>query len=168
MTHPDRPSIPAVIDDLLAARRPDRFTPGVDDEWLDAVAVEIEPLIPEATAIQRHARMLVRERETSRTRTANQIFREMLAVEQLMLPVRDWPILLDLPISVGKEHVALRAATSADLRTSAADERRRAAKEFTSRNAACEAKEALADQMDANGWDFGRDIDVDQDDDDAA
>lgn len=146
----------AAIDKLLADRRPDRYEEG-SSEWLDDIAAEVAWLIPEDDARYRAARLTVGRREGEKTKSANKLLREIHATQQWPL---DWMDCLTLPIAVGKERVALRAVTSADLRQFANDERRIAASDFSVRNATCEAAEWLADQMDANGYRFGGDIEA--------
>jgi hypothetical protein len=50
-------------------------------------------------------------------------------------------------VKVIEERVALRATTPKDLRDFATEERRRAGKDFATRNSTCENAEWLADQM---------------------
>lgn len=142
-----------LIDELLAERRPDRYEVQGGDEWLDDIADEIEGLIPNAREIA--ARMLVRRRETQKTRSTNRLLREIH--ESGAFPL-DWFDLLNLPIVVGKERVALRAATAEDFRQFATEERRRAANDFAARNSACEGAEWIAEFMEANGHKNGRTI----------
>lgn len=93
----------------------------------------------------------------AKTKSANKLLREIHATQQFPL---DWMDAQCLPIAVGKERVALRAVTSADLRQFANDERRTAANDFSTRNATCEAAEWIADLMDSNGYRFGADIEA--------
>lgn len=150
----------AEVDRLLAARRPDRYELEGGDDWLDRIADEIESMIPEAEARAIAARQMVRFREGQKTKAANRVLREVFQSQQ---PPLDWLDTLNLPIAVGKERVALRAATSVDFRNFANDERRRAASDFAARNDTCEAAEWLADVMDAEGVTFCRDLRLDQD-----
>lgn len=158
------------IDKLLRERRPDRYTVRGHDEdstdleadevetttWLDEVAADIEHLIPESTMRRLYARSLVGQREGKTTRNGNKALREIDRTGQEPL-TWDW---LDEPISVVtrveqpgervkliEERVALRATTPKDLRDFATEERRRAGKDFATRNATCENAEWLADQM---------------------
>lgn len=143
------------VDRLLGERRPDRYELEGGDGWLDDIADEVEPLIPEAEARAIAARQMVRAREGQKTKAANRVLREVFLSGQ---PPLDWLDLLNLPIAVGKERIALRAATADDFRSFATDERRRAAADFASRNATCEAAEWLADMMDAERATFCRDL----------
>lgn len=145
------------VDQLLAERRPDRYHTDGGDEWLDEIADEIEMLIPEAEARAVAARQIVRRREGQKTKDSNRLMRSIHDSGQLPM---DWLETLRLPIVVGKERVAMRAATAVDFRAFANEERRRAANDFASRNATCEAAEWIADLMDANGFDFGSDIHI--------
>jgi hypothetical protein len=142
------------IDRLLAELRPDRYQPGVDEEWLDEVTDLVIPLIDPDEIVRRYARAEVKQREGTKTKSANKMLRDIHASGQWPL---DWFEFSSLPISVGKERVALRAVKAADLRVAANDERRAAANDFAQRNAACAAMEWVADQMDANGWETLRD-----------
>lgn len=146
----------ALVDELLADRRPDRYDDG-SAEWLDDIAAEVAPLIPEDDARYRAASMIVRRREGEKTKSANKLLREIYDSKQFPL---GWLDYCSLPIAVGKERVALRAVTSADLRQFANDERRTAANDFSTRNATCEAAEWIADVMDSNGYRFGADIEA--------
>ena len=145
----------ARIDVLLAERRPDRYEPGISDEWLDDVATEIADDIPESEARQRHARSLVGNREGTKTRTTNKLLREIYEARQLPLA---WLELLNLPLAVGKERVALRSCAAADFKEFAQVERRSASIEFASRHETCEAAEWLADEMTTQGVTFGKDL----------
>jgi hypothetical protein len=145
----------AAIDKLLSERRPDRYEAEASSEWLDDIAAEVAWLIPEDDARYKAARFVVGRREGEKTKSANKLLREIHDTKQWPL---GWLDMLNLPIAVGKERVALRAVTSADLRQFANDERRAAASDFSVRNATCEAAEWMADIMDANGYRFGSDI----------
>lgn len=151
--------ITAEIDQLLADRRPDRYELDGGDEWLDLIADEVQHLIPEAEARAIAARQYVRRREGEKLKAANRLLREVGSNRQLPL---DWFAGLNLPISVVKERVALRAARPQDLRLFATEERRRAASDFTSRNQTCEAAEMIADHMDAHGITVGADLRFDE------
>lgn len=162
------------IDRLLRERRPDRYTVrGHEDDrtdldvdevetnaWLDAIAADVEHLIPEATMRRLYARSLVGQREGGATRNGNKALRDIDLTGQEPL-TWDW---LDEPIAVVsrviqpggrvkviEERVALRAANPKDLQDFATEERRRAGKDFTTRNFTCEKAEALAEQMIASG-----------------
>lgn len=143
------------IDRLLAERRPDRYEPDGGDEWLDGIADEVAPLIPASRAQVLAAGQAVRQRETQKLRHANRLLREIYETRQLPL---GWMDCLTFPISVGKERVALRACTAKDLQGFASDERRDAAKEFTTRNLTCEAAEWIADQLIAAGAKYAREL----------
>lgn len=144
-----------MVDQLLAERRPDRYQPGVDDEWLHPVFDEIAAILPEPEVRALAAEQLVRRAEGQKTKQTNALLREIAESGQLPL---GWLELQNLPMVVGKERVALRAATAKDFRDFAADERRRAATDFTTRNAACDAALWIADQMDATGIARGADL----------
>lgn len=135
-----------LIDLLLAERRPDRYEPEGGDEWLDSITAEIAVEIDPDEAVWELARREVKTREGEKTKSANRLLREIGETKQLPL---DWLDQLHLPIAVGKERVALRAATPADLRLFANEERRRAASDFTARNATCEGAEWLADHLES-------------------
>lgn len=160
----------AEINTLLRERRPDRYTVGGGDEdsekWLLRIAEEIEPLIPEIEAKAVLARTLVRQEEGKATRRGNQFFRYYALTGQLPLFWAEdgaWPISVigtdpDDPSKKIEERVALRAATRTDARAFANEERRRAAGDFASRNAACVGAEMIADGTEAAGlyliWDW--------------
>ena len=149
-------TINGTIDRLLADRRPDRYEHGLSDGWLDDLAdSEIAPILPEAQVRRFHARTLVRNREGSKTQRTNRLLRDIYESGQLPL---DWLDTLDWPLAVGKERVALRAAGPDDFEQHAIEERRAAARDFSARNAAAEGSEWMAQQMRANGWQFGADI----------
>lgn len=135
-----------LIDRLLAERRPDRYEPEGGDGWLDSITAEVaaEISIDEARWLLAHHEVKVREGE--KTKSANRLLREIGDTKQFPL---DWLDSLHLPIAVGKERIALRAASPKDLRDFARDERRRAASDFTARNATCEGAEWLADQIES-------------------
>lgn len=146
----------AVIDLRLNECRPDRYDEG-SDQWLDDIAAEVADMIPDDDARFQYARTLVRRREGEKTKNANKLLRQIFDDKQFPL---GWLDMANLPIAVGKERVALRAVTSADLRQFANDERRAAANDFSTRNATCEAAEWIADLMDSNGYRFGADIEA--------
>lgn len=135
-----------LIDLLLAERRPDRYEPDGGDEWLDSIISEVAAEITVDEARWLLARHEVKQREGEKTKGANRLLREIGETKQLPL---DWFENLHLPIAVGKERVALRAATPLDLRNFANEERRRAASDFTARNATCEGAEWLADHLES-------------------
>lgn len=143
------------IDQLLAERRPDSYEVDGGDEWLDDIAEEIADDIPEAEARSRLARTEVRRREKTKLQQTNKLLREIHKTGQLPL---DWLDVLNNPLGVGKIRVALRAAAPRHFREFANEERRRAASDFVTRNESCEAAAWLADQMDAQGYNFGKDI----------
>ena len=149
--------INAKIDLLLAERRPDRYEKEGGDGWLDEIADDIEPLISETDARSLLATSLVRQREGSKTRAANQAIRQLREPQQ---PLDGWWSMQNLPIKVGKERVAFRAATSVDLRQFAQDERRSASQEHVTREQTCTAAEWLADLMDGQGIVAAADLDL--------
>lgn len=142
---------------MLAERRPDRYEVDGGDDWLDLIADELAEMISPSDGRSIAARQMVRRREGEKTKSANRLLREIY--ESGSVPL-DWMDVLALPVVVGKERVALRAATSEDFRLFATDERRRAATDFTTRNMTCEAAEWLANLMDAHGFRFGREIEL--------
>jgi hypothetical protein len=158
-------AINSEVDRLLAEHRPDRYEVDGGDEWLDDVADLVESLIPEAEARAIAARQFVRRREGIKTKSTNRLLREITQSHQLPL---DWFELMNLPLAVGKERVALRACRSEDFRAFAAEERRRTLNDMAARNETCEATEWLADQMDATGTEYARDLDLDEGEEDAA
>jgi hypothetical protein len=162
-----------LVNDLIRDRRPDRYTVGgvTDDEesetaWLNAIAVEVEPLIPDAEVRTLFARTLVNQEEGKATRRANAFLRDFARTGQLpMLWAEDgdWPVSVvsahpDDPTKRIEERVALRAVTATDARLFANEERRRAAKDFASRNESCVGAEAAADEAERCGlsliWDY--------------
>jgi hypothetical protein len=149
--------ITELIDQRLAEMRPDRYETAGGDEWLDLIADEVADFIPEAEARQLHASKLVRDRERRKTSKTNDLLREVYRTGQAPLA---WFDVLHTPLAVGKERVALRAATSKDFRTFATEERKRAANDFSARNDACEGAELIADQMDAHGWRYGGEVEL--------
>lgn len=165
---PDLSHVLKEIDQLLRDRRPDRYHPNVegDTEWLDNIAEEVAPLIPDAKVREVFARKLVGQREGQATRSTNAFIRE---IEKSGQPPLDWFDYANDPISVitrefsggrevvTEERVALRATTSRDFRLFAIEERRRAANEFATRNSTCEAAEWIADQIDLAGVQTFRD-----------
>jgi hypothetical protein len=158
------------IDRLLHERRPDRYTVRGDDQdspeltsgevettnWLDQVADEVDsPAVTEAVR-QIFLRSLVGQREGQKTRKGNKALRDLdrHGVQPLTYEWVDEPIAVVTRViqpgervKVIEERVALRAATPKDLRDFATEERRRAAKEFGTRNLTCENAEWLADQL---------------------
>lgn len=143
------------VDVLLNERRPDRYTPGVDDEWLDIVAQEVAELIPERDARAIAARLRVGRREGDKTRQTNKLLREIHQSGELPL---DWMETMNLPLAAGKERVALRACSPEDFEEFAIVERKNAGRDFAQRNATCEAAEWIAEHMRGNGWDFGHEV----------
>jgi len=172
--NPELTRLRRIIDRLLRDRRPDRYkvneesdTEDVDVEdvgathWLDDVAAEVAPLIPEEYVRQLYARTLVGQREGAATRKANGLLRDTHRTGQLVLgwwDVKDHPIaVIERLITRGErvkiveERVAIRAAKSDDFRKFATEERRKASVDFTARNDACLGAEWTADEMDAAG-----------------
>jgi hypothetical protein len=162
------------IDDLLAERRPDRYTVRdavrADDAldadevattaWLDEVATEVQDLIPTEQTRRLFARQIVGQREGIATHRANDRLREIARSGQMPLgwmDQKDWPIAVVSRVTVRgetkviEERVALRAATSADYRRFATEERRRGARDFSARNDACTGAEMIADELDRQG-----------------
>lgn len=149
--------INALIDELLAEHRPDRYEHGSGDEWLDQLAEDrIASQLPEHEVRKILARDLVRRREGVKTQETNRVLRQIGETGQP--PLDGWLETLNLPLAVGKERVAMRAATAEDLAHFATDERRRAASDFAARNATCEAAEWMASRMQAEGVDYARDL----------
>lgn len=144
------------IDELLAERRPDRYETVSGDEWLDQIAAEVAGLVPAAQAQYRSARMVVGQREGNKTRRTNKLLREIYRSGQLPL---DWLQTLNLPLAVGKERVAIRACIAKDFENFAIEERRAAARDFSTRHETCEAAEWIAKEMVAAGISYGRDLD---------
>jgi hypothetical protein len=173
---PDDQTLNVLCDHLLRQFRPDRFVVSGEEEitdedvitnsWLDEVAAELEREIRVEDlqrVVNRQLRRLVATREGIACKRVNAMLRDYHDRPTLHDP-RDpeWiGPLLDDPISVvtrsnldGRtkilyEHVALRAASSDDLRRFAIEERRRAARDFASRESSCAGAEELADDMDA-------------------
>lgn len=155
------------IDYLLCERRPDRYdvrhhdddaaeVDAIDSSWLDEIADEIADEIP-TSQILSLARNLVRQREGAATRSANSLIRKYEKDGQLPL---DWWGYERFPVAVvtrtqreGKdpevkeERVALGAMTPTDFIAFATEERVRAARDFASRNATCDAAEDIARSM---------------------
>lgn len=163
----------ALINERLDAIRPDRYTIGGITEdgesetaFITAVAADIESLIPEAEAKKRLAQTLVNAEESKATRRANDFFKEYVRTGQPpMFWVEDgsWPVSItsDHPDNKTKritERVTLRALTADDALAFAHEERRRAAKDFASRNESCEGAEMAAEATKAAGktliWDY--------------
>lgn len=178
--HDDEP-IDAAIDRLLKQRRPDRLVmggddpddpeaPTVDDDLFGRIASDLEA---EVTTGELRRELLdslnrrVRLREGTQMRSVNNLFRTYFRDGQWPLPglgLHETPEWAHLPLGVisrhhepgqpakvVNEHVALRAVTAYDLRTFAVEERRRAARDFASREDACQGAERIASEMDDRG-----------------
>lgn len=162
-------------DRFVVAGDPDHDQIDVDDvirtEWLDEIARDIEAELT-AGELRRvllaNIRQQVGQHEGQALRTVNAHLRQYHRSGQWPLFSVTDPVIsgymLNLPLGVVSryqqpgervkvlvEHVALRAASSDDLRKFAEEERRRAAKEFTARNDACAGAEGLADELDDAG-----------------
>lgn len=137
-----------LIDDLLDMHRPERYATG-DRLWRAPVYADIEQRVTISEARRVAARQMVDQREGAATRQANDLLREIGRTQQ-------WPLAwLDVarhPIAVDEQRIRLDVATAKDFREWELDERRRAANEFTARNAACDGARWVADQLDVNGW----------------
>lgn len=145
------------IKTLLAQQRPDRYEPGINDEWLDRVADQVAAKIDPAQAVRREASLVVHNLEGQATQSTNRLLRDIYNGKTLRL---DWSESFHTPLAVGKSRVALRACTPEDFETFANTERRDAATEFATRNQTCEAAEWLREMMINRGWHFGREIDL--------
>jgi hypothetical protein len=146
------------INELLDLRRPDRYTIGgitedgqSETKFLTDTAAEIESLIPEASAVKRFAQELVNEEEAKSTQRANKVWKDYYLTGQRPLfldGIRAWPMSV---VSVDPndktkritERVALRAVTDDDGEAFANEERRRAGRDFSARNATCEGIELI-------------------------
>lgn len=143
------------IDKLLAERRPDRYEVDGGDGWLDEIADLIAMDIGVAEARFAAASAIVRRREGEKLKAANRLLREIRESGQFPL---DWFETMHLPLSVGKERVAIRAMQAGDFVEFANTERRRAANDFSIRNESCEAAEWLADQITRQGVTYAREL----------
>lgn len=134
-------------------------------EWLDSVAEQVTKLdIPADVMRQYAARTLVGQQERALTRWGNRYIREVAAgrgelPEGLpddydMSPVA---VVYRVPdktsglFIVHEVRVIFWAMTAEDFRTFATNERRRAAKDFKTRNDTCDGADWLADQMELTG-----------------
>ena len=167
------------IDMLLKVRRPDRYVVSntvdlevgdaedvadVDEDeaedetaWLDDLATEIEPQVPEAELVHKYARQLVGQREGIATRQVNNMFRRILHDGQLVLA---WWGYEDMPLSVEERivepgqrvrkkttRVALRAVTQTDLEAFSTEERRRKDRDHRARTDTCDGADYVREQM---------------------
>lgn len=149
------PTAREMIPALLDAARPDRYDPS-DKSWQAGVIERVAFEIPTAEARQFLAERLVSSAEASATRRTNKLLREIGETGSWpldWLETMAWPLALD-----DSQRVALRAAHPDDFATFASRERRDAARDFTSRNAACEGAEFVAEYMLANGFLVASDI----------
>lgn len=141
MTEPTaREMIPALLDKV----RPDRYDP-TDHTWQAKVVSRVAAEISEFEARKLAADKLVTAVEARATRRTNALLRDVFRSGQFPL---DWWDAMAWPLAVSDaERVALRAATTEDLRRFAQRERRSASQEFTARSDACEGAEFLANLM---------------------
>lgn len=158
---PDLRDLNQLIDRLLRENRPDRYNTTAAD-WLDDVADMVPAeLLPEDELRRFVARQIVGQREGQATRNANRLLRSIGETGQLVLHWWDEandPIAIITELvddegnaRISKERVALRAATPADLRAFAHEERDRADKDHKSRLLACDGAEYVADSITSSG-----------------
>ncbi len=134
-------------------RRPDRYTPGGDDSWLDDIAEEFAPQIAASDAQRRAARSIVGDLEGNATRSTNRILRETLTQ-----PPLDWEFFRNSPLAVGNERVAIRACTAQDFRQFAVEEQARADADYRVREQTVKAAVAIAELMERNSFNVGANI----------
>ena len=151
------------IDSLLYSERPDRYDvrgsedTDVDAEWLDVVADKIAADLDIEDVLRHFSRNLVRQREGQATKSANRILRQFALDGQLML---GWWEQERQPVAIitrtqrpgsdpeiREERVALGALRPEDLLAFANEERVRAGRDFSARNATCDGAELMAEQM---------------------
>lgn len=137
------------VEALLGLDRPDRYEAG-DTGWMDRAMDYAASRVPASTARAVYAETFVKGVESNQLRASNKLLREVFRSKEFPF---DWIEQFRTPVSVGKDRVTLAAATPRDLDAFATEERRRAARDFTSRNETCEAAEWLAEQMQAQGAD---------------
>jgi hypothetical protein len=160
---PDRYTVrDAVVDNLEAELEPSEedaedLPPGDETAWLDQIAADVAHLVPDEQVRKLYARKVVAQQEGSATKRANTLLRNIGRTGQLVL---GWMDLEDYPIAVitravdaagrvhvREERVALRAAGPPEFDAFAIEERRRAARDFGSRNDTCTGAEWLSVQM---------------------
>lgn len=166
------------IAEIMDEERPDRYVvedsttnedlweEGIEEcddgvEWMDRVAESVADKIPDVDVKKRIARDEVTKIERTNLRRGTRHLRDLRDAQQLHLEA---VAPLSYPVSVchrivkegerpriRRERVRIASMTSTDLRLFATEERRRAAKDFATRNETCEAAEWLADEMDEAG-----------------
>lgn len=143
------PTAREMIPALLDRYRPDRYDPA-DKAWQDPVIEQVAFDISAAEARQMAATKLVSVAEATATRRTNALLREIAKTGEWPFEWFEsmaWPLAVD-----DSERVAVRAAHPEDFRRFAGRERRAAARDFTSRNDACEGAEFVADFMFDHGY----------------
>lgn len=131
-----------LIDERLDALRPDRYQPGEGADWLAPIIEEVASTYTADEARIRIAADVVMQRETVAMKRTNRVLRDMLKSGQFPI---DWMDIHRWPLGCGEWRVALGSCRTVDLREFATVERRRAAKDFATRNESCEGAEWLAD-----------------------
>lgn len=162
MAHDSLSEIRKRIDELLHDSRPDRYDvhggdDGIDVEWLNIVADKIAVGLDIEDVLKQFSRNLVRQREGQATKSANKLLRRFALDGQLPL---GWWEMDRQPVAivtrkqrpggdpeVREERVAVGALTAKDLLAFANEERIRAGRDFSARNAACDGAEQIAEQM---------------------
>lgn len=137
------------VDEMLNEHRPRGLYEAKDHGWRQPVYDAVASLIPAAETRRIAAEQIVDRRETTATRLANNLLRQIGSSGQVPL---DWLDVAAHPISVGDNRVRLADAEAADFRQWAIDERRDASQDFTARSMSCDGAEIVAAAMDANGW----------------
>lgn len=142
------PTVRDMLPTLLDQHRPDRYDP-TDKAWQAPVVEALAAEIPVVEARRLAAERIVSTTEATATKRTNRMMREIFETGQWPA---DWLDSLDWPLAVGEhERVAVRAATPTDLRRFAERERRAAANDFASRNAACEGALAVVERLEGAG-----------------
>jgi hypothetical protein len=139
----------AQIDALLAEYRPHGHYEAKDKSWRDPVYAEIARLIPEGDARLIGAQQLVDRRETSATRVANRLLREIGRTGQLPL---DWFDAAAHPISIASTRVRIAEATTEDFAAWSRAERIAAHADHDARLEACDGADLIVELLRANGW----------------
>jgi plasmid replication initiation protein len=159
MTVTTEPTAREMIPALLDRYRPDRYDPA-DKSWQTPVCEMVAADLDIAEALSIAASRLVSTADATATKRTNALLREIAKSGQVPLEWLDamsWPLAVD-----DNERVSVRAATADDFRRFANRERRAASLDFTSRNSSCEGALHVAEQMEASGAVFARDLTPEQ------
>ena len=146
-----------IADEILAKHRPDRYTKGLDDGWINDAAAELAPFISPAEAVPRYADSILRAREGTKTQKANRVIRDLYVTGQLPL---DWFELGHLPVAVGDQRVKIRHMTERDWEQSADEEKTRADEDYAARLETVEAKRWMAEKHRRQGAKYAIDLNL--------